>query len=120
MTQMGMAEPEYDDSSELVEVPGSAAEPDLPEDFALLFGNRLPLARISEVPPTMVITLTVMRMQRRACDPTRTVPLAESFEYDFLELMMGIGRKSRLEGVEILAAKRRAEAEVDSADIFGM
>lgn len=120
MTQFGMDEPDFQEEDEVIEIPGSTVAPDLPEDFALLFGDRLPLARISEVPPSMVLTLTVMRMQRRACDPNRKTPLAQTFEYDFLELMMGVGRKSRLEGVEILAAKRRAEMDDDSADIFGM
>ncbi len=102
---------------ELLEIPGSG-DGDLPEEVAILFGDRLPLARISETPPRMVLALTILRMQCRAATPGRKEPLAKTFERDFLELMIGVDRKGRDEAVQIFAAKRAREEEADTLDLF--
>jgi hypothetical protein len=93
------------------------------EPWSLLYGGKkIRLPMISELPSHSVIAFAIMRMQGRLCDLQGTdddPDLAELFEQDFEELMIGRDREGRREGVRMAQAMRAAEVEDEGTDLFG-
>lgn len=95
---------------------------DLSGDWAYLFGDKISLPMISDIPDFAILPFCCMRLQSAAClltggddDPD----LAAEFESWFEVLMIGRKRMGRSEGVAIARAQRQDDAEDEEASLWG-
>lgn len=105
----------------IVEMPDDGQE-ELSGDWAYLFGGKIRLPMISDIPSHMILSFCCMRLQSAACQLTGGEDdpnLTEEFEKWFEELMIGRNRMGRGEGVAIARAQRIADEDDEAADLWG-
>lgn len=95
---------------------------ELTGDWAYLFGDKIRLPMISDIPSHMILAFCCMRLQSAACELTGGIDdanLTEEFEGWFEELMIGRNRMGRSEGVAIARAQRQDDSEDEEASLWG-
>ena len=106
---------------DIAQMPDDGRE-ELTGDWAYLFGDKIRLPMISDIPDHMVLTFCLMRLQSAACELTGgedDPDLAELFEGGFEELMIGRNRMGRSEGVAIARAQRQSDSDEEEAGLWG-
>jgi len=106
---------------DIAQMPDDGRE-ELTGDWAYLFGDKIRLPMISDIPDHMVLTFCLMRLQSAACELTGgedDPDLPELFEGWFEELMIGRNRMGRSEGVAIARAQRQSDSDEEEAGLWG-
>ena len=89
---------------------------ELAEWTGYLFGNQVPLERISDIPQEAIVHFMVMKLQGRICTLTGGLndpDLMDELMHDFMELMISCDREGRREMREIISSRVRAEEDDD-------
>src|SRR3990172_703615 len=106
---------------DMTQMPDDGRE-ELTGDWAYLFGDKIRLPMISDIPSHMILAFCCMRLQSAACQLTGDSDdpnLTEEFEGWFEELMIGRNRMGRSEGVAIARAQGQADSEDEEAGLWG-
>jgi len=106
---------------DIAQMPDDGRE-ELTGDWAYLFGDKIRLPMISDIPDHMVLTFCLMRLQSAACELTGgedDPDLAQEFEGWFEELMIGRNRMGRSEGVAIARAQRQDDSDEEEVGLWG-